>query len=243
MRKHEAGGGQGRSGESPSETGTVQPDIGLRVWAGTAGLGGSSPLRLGMPRRLVRFYQQSRLLNINLNLVLAGFLAIALAKYPVMLVERWLAGHALLITVIAYAIDTTFDVAAYFGLHWVANHWKPRAVHGRDEPPPLPKHRRNFLLDAGRVQAERLVLVPVFAAVSMGMMYGLQKYAGVPASWAFVYGFATAIVVTRTLHTISGIWTGTFKSDHHFAEGTAPPDPAAPAPIGKPRPSRERSAV
>lgn len=196
-----------------------------------------------MPRRLVRFYQRSRLLNINLNLVVAGFIAIALAKYPVMLVEQWLQGQKFLITLIAYGLDTLFDVAVYFGLHWVANHWRPSAVHGKAPKPERPKHRRNFLADAGRVQAERMILVPVFAAVSMGMMYGLQKFGGVSASWAFVYSFATAILVTRTLHTISGIWTGTFKGDHHyFAEGTAQPDPAAPKPLPQ-KGDRERQAI
>ena len=189
-----------------------------------------------MPRRFVRFYQRNRFLNINLNLVMAGLIAIALAKFPGKLVADWLGpDHTLLITLIAYGLDTVLDVSVYFGLHWVANHWRPSAVHGKDPKPERPKHRKNFLVDAGRVQAERMVLVPVFAAVSMGMMYGLQKFGGVSASWAFVYSFASAIVVTRTLHTISGIWTGTFKGDHHYyAEGTAPADPAAPKALPKP---------
>lgn len=189
-----------------------------------------------MARRLVRFYQRSRLLNINLNLVVAGLIAIALAKLPVMWIAGWLGPEQkMLITVIAYALDTVLDVMVYFGLHWIANHWRPSAVHGREPKPERPKHRKNFLLDAGRVQAERMVLVPVFAVVSMGMMYGLQKFAGMSASWAFVYSFMSAIVVTRTLHTISGIWTGTFKSDqHYFAERTAPPDPSAPKALPKP---------
>ncbi|MFI4917209.1 MAG: hypothetical protein ACIAS6_11975 [Phycisphaerales bacterium JB060] len=170
-----------------------------------------------MPRQIVRFYQRSRLLNINLNLVLAGLIAIALAKFPVMLISDWLGkDQKLLITLIAYGLDTVLDVAVYFGLHWVANHWKPSALHGKGPKPEIPAHRKNFLMDAGRVQAERMILVPVFAAVSMGMMYSLQKYGGVSASWAFVYSFVTAILVTRTLHTISGIWTGTFKGDHHY---------------------------
>lgn len=195
-----------------------------------------------MHRRFVRFYQRSRLVNINLNLVVAGLIAIALAKYPVMLIAQWLGPeNKLKITILAYALDTVLDVCVYFALHWVANHWRPSALHGKEPTPNRPRHRRNFLLDAGRVQAERMVLVPVFAAVSMGMMYGLQKYAGMTASWAFVYSFASAIVVTRALHTISGIWTGTFKSDqHYYAEGTAPADPAAPRPLPKPA---EREAV
>lgn len=205
-----------------------------------------APYHPPMPRQLVRFYQRSRLLNINLNLVLAGFIAIALAKFPVKLVALWLGPeHKALITFIAYCIDTVFDVAVYFGLHWIANHWKPSVVHGKGPRPERPAHRKNFLVDAGRVQAERLVLVPVFAAVSMGLMYSLQKYAGVPASWAFVYSFATAILVTRTLHTISGIWTGTFRDDHHYltkpAAGQEPPtEPATEAPE---QAAREHEAV
>lgn len=199
-----------------------------------------------MPRRLVRFYQRSRLLNINLNLVLAGLIAIALAKFPIMLISDWLGrDQKLLITLIAYALDTVLDVAAYFGLHWVANHWKPSALHGKGPRPEVPAHRKNFLMDAGRVQAERLILVPVFAAVSMGMMYSLQKYGGVSASWAFVYSFVTAILVTRTLHTISGIWTGTFKGDHHYAPkpGAGEELPSEPAAEPTEQAAREHEAV
>ncbi len=201
-----------------------------------------------MPRQLVRFYQRSRLLNINLNLVLAGFIAIALAKFPIKFISEWLGPeHKALITLIAYGIDTMFDVAVYFGLHWIANHWKPSSVHGKGPKPERPAHRKNFLKDAGRVQAERMVLVPVFAAVSMGMMYSLQKYADVTASWAFVYSFVTAILVTRTLHTISGIWTGTFRGDHHYVakpEAEAPTDPDT-VPVAQPREqaAREHEAV
>lgn len=207
-----------------------------------------APYHQPMPRQLVRFYQRSRLLNINLNLVLAGVLAIALAKFPVMLISGWLgAEYKFLITLIAYGIDTVFDVAVYFGLHWIANHWKPSLVHGTGPKPEVPAHRKNFLVDAGRVQAERMVLVPVFAAVSIGMMYSLQKYAGVSASWAFVYGFGTAILVTRTLHTISGIWTGTFKGDHHYVakpETDVPGEPdTIPAAEPKDQAAREREAV
>lgn len=145
-----------------------------------------------MHRRFVRFYQRSRLVNINLNLVVAGLIAIALAKYPVMLIAQWLGPeNKLKITILAYALDTVLDVCVYFALHWVANHWRPSTPRQGAHSKPA-QHRRNFLLDAGRVQAERMVLVPVFAAVSMGMMYGLQKYAGMTASWAFVYSFASA---------------------------------------------------
>jgi len=215
-----------------------------------------------MPRRVLRYYQRKRLVNINVNLVAAGLLAILLAKLPVGWISDWLGPeHKLAITVIAYAIDTVLDVAVYFGLHWAANHWRPGALHKGQPKVAKPKHRRNFFADAGRVQAERLVLVPVFAGVSMGMMYSLQKYAGMDASWAFVVGFVSAIVVTRTLHTISGIWTNTFKDDHHYGVGTsesyqqaeereraerlarqsAPPFEDLPAPSGDA--SREHEAV
>ncbi|MEO1009295.1 MAG: hypothetical protein AAFX79_12085 [Planctomycetota bacterium] len=177
-----------------------------------------------MPGRVVRYYQRKRVVNINVNLVAAGLLAIALAKGPVALISGWLGSdQKFLISLIAYAIDTVFDVAVYFGLHWVANHWRPRAIHKNQPRIEKPRHRRNFFADAGRVQAERLALVPVFAVVSMGLMYGLQKYGDIRASWAFVFGFVTAILVTRTLHTISGIWTGTFRDDeYHYGVGTEP---------------------
>jgi hypothetical protein len=196
-----------------------------------------------MPKRLFRHYQNRRIININVNVVTAGLLSVAIAKWPVALMAAAIGhDHKLLITVLAYVIDTAVDISLYFGLHWVANHWRPASVHGNGPRKPKPKHRRNFLADVGRVQAERLALVPVFAAVAMGLMYALQHVWAVRPSWAFVFGFIAAIFVTRVVHTVAGMWTGTFKDDHEHPDEEDPGTRSGPTAAAEPAPHPERVA-
>lgn len=164
-----------------------------------------------MPQRVFQFYQRKRVVNINLNILAAGFIAIAIAKYPVMLIGEWIGPeHKLLISVIAYVLDTVIDVFVYYALHWVANHWNPRGNLPKNQK--LAKSRK-FFHDATRVQAERLALVPIFMLVSMGGMWALQHFHHITHSWAFVYAFVAAMFVTRIAHTLWGYRSGTFK-DH-----------------------------
>lgn len=164
-----------------------------------------------MHQRLFKFYQRKRVVNINLNMLTAGFLAIALAKLPVKWMGDWIGPeHKLLITALAYALETVLDVVVYYALHWMANHWNPRGH--------LPKHdqrpkSRRFIQDATRLQAERMALVPIYILIGPGGMWALQVYAGIQHSWAFVIAFISAIITTRVIHTLWGLRSGTFK-DH-----------------------------
>ncbi len=167
-----------------------------------------------MPRRVFRFYQRKRVVNININMLVAGFLAIALAKMPVKWIGDWIGPeHKLLITAIAYALETVLDVIVYYALHWMANHWNPRGN--------LPKHdsrpkSRRFIQDATRLQAERMALVPIYILIGPGGMWALQKYADVQHSWAFVIAFVAAIITTRIIHTVWGLRSGTFRDTVDF---------------------------
>ena len=170
-----------------------------------------------MPKRAFHFYQRKRVVNINLNIFVAGLIAIAIAKYPVLLVSN-LVGHEhkLLISVLAYLVDTSIDIFIYFGLHWIANHWTPRAK-GLIEPiaPIAPEpdgsKAKKFLLDAGKVQAERFALVPIFALIAMGGMWALQHLTTMAPDWAFVFSFIFAMCITRIVHTVWGYRSGTFQ--------------------------------
>ncbi len=164
-----------------------------------------------MPSRVFKFYQRKRIVNINVNILAAGFVSIAIAKYPVYLIGEWIGTeHKFLITVIAYLLDMTIDVMVYYALHWIANHWNPRGHLPKDEARPK---SRKFLHDATRIQAERAALVPLFMLVSMGGMWALQHFYQVAHSWAFVFAFAAAMIITRIAHTLWGYQSGTFK-DH-----------------------------
>lgn len=160
---------------------------------------------------LFHFYQNRRVVNINLNVITAGLLAIALAKFPVSLVAGWIGHeHKLLISLAAYAIDMVFDALVYFALHWLANHWKPGL------PEPIDRARvRGFFHDALLIQAERLALVPVFALIAIGGMWLVQHNTDLKIGWAFVFTYITAILITRVIHTVIGYRTGTFDDVRH----------------------------
>ena len=162
-----------------------------------------------MPDRLFKFYQRHKILNINVNVVLSGFLAIAVAKYPVAVVTGWMdEGYAFWKTVAAAIIDGIADVIIYYVLHYLANHWRPfRPKNELDQPdePGL------FFRNATLVQFERLALTPVYYLIAMGLMYGLIKARAMPDSWAFVTGFGVAIVVTRIIHTVWMLRQGVHK--------------------------------
>ena len=167
-----------------------------------------------MPQRVFKFYQRKRVVNINLNIVAAGFLAIALAKFPIMYIGNWIGPeHKLIIAAIAYVVDTVCDVLVYYALHWVANHWNPNGH--LPEHDDRPKSRR-FMHDATRIQAERMALVPIFILIGPGGMWALQKFADISHSWAFVIAFVTAIITTRIIHTAWGLRMGTFKDTVDF---------------------------
>ena len=170
-----------------------------------------------MFERFFNTYQRRKIVNINVNVTVAGLLAIAVAKYPVHLVSEWIGpDRKWLVVLLAAAIDGLADILIYYILHWVANHWRPLAKKGHRR-----KHNAgSFFKHATLVQFERYMLSPVFYVVAMGLMYVLAKYTEMRDSWAFVVGFTTAILTTRVVHTFIGLRTGTFKDAPPTVERT-----------------------
>jgi len=168
-----------------------------------------------MHKQAFKLYQRKRVVNINLNIFVAGLISIAIAKYPVLLISNFVGHeHKLLISVLAYIVDTIIDIFVYFGLHWIANHWRPHDTLP-DEPHPenQDSKAKKFLIDAGKVQAERFALVPVFALIAIGCTWGLQHFTTITPDWAFVFAFIFAMCVTRIIHTVWGYRSGTFRDN------------------------------
>jgi len=167
-----------------------------------------------MPKRAFKFYQRKRVVNINLNILAAGFIAIALAFFPVKLIGDWIGTErTLTISAITYVIETIFDVLVYYALHWMANHWNPHGHLPKDDQ--LPK-ARNFIQDSTRIQAERMALVPIYILIGPIGMWLLQERAGVHHTWAFLIAFPAAMITTRVIHTFWGYRSGTFKNHLDF---------------------------
>ena len=161
-----------------------------------------------MPKRAFNLYQRKRVININANIFITGLFSIVISIYPVKLLSGMIGHeHELLISVLAYIIDTTIDVFIYFGFHWLANHWKPF----EDKPESSSSSKTmDFLRDAGRVQFERFVLAPLFALLSISATWALQQFADMDPGWAFALAFIVAMCITRIIHTIWGYKSGLF---------------------------------
>ncbi len=159
-----------------------------------------------MPTRVFHFYQRHRIVNVNLNIIGGGLLAIALSKFPVLWVTAWIGPeHKLINSIVAAIIDGVADVIIYFGLHWIANHWRPIKPDKASGKP-----KESFWREATLVQFERLALTPAFYVIAIGGMWGLQ-HLDMPASWAFVLAFSAAIIMTRLAHTAWCLKTGRFE--------------------------------
>lgn len=162
-----------------------------------------------MPKRAFRYYQRSKIVNINANIIVAGLLAVALAKIPVHYSRHFIPDEQkLLITLFAIVCDMIADVAIYYALHWVANHWRPLGPVSKNESEN--GKSRSFVRDATVIQFQRMFLSPIYYGVAGGLMY-LLKHQGMDRGWAFVIAFVTGIIVTRIIHTIWGVRTGQFK--------------------------------
>lgn len=142
---------------------------------------------------LTRLYGR-RVINVNVNIVLAGVLALIPTVGVVHLVTRFGVEDKRLITGITFVADVIFDVGIYFVLHWMANRLPLR---GRLSPA---IHLKLFK-DATLVQFERMTISPLFYFVALGGQHTLL-HMGITPEPATVMGFAAAIFVTRSLHTM-----------------------------------------
>lgn len=191
-----------------------------------------------MPRRLLQLYQRKRIININLNVVAAGLLAIACTKVVVWIADLFLdRGLHLLFTLIALVSDMVFDVLIYYVLHWVANHWRPLGHRSPAQPKPPP-----FIKDATLIQFERALLAPIYYVLAGVLMQMLQSDLGWHPGWAMVVAFTSGLLVTRLLHTAMGLYTGSFKDFPIAPPAPAPPTPILPDPGVDPDPPAQHPA-
>ena len=168
---------------------------------------------------LARLYAR-RIINVNINIVLAGLLALPPVVLVVYLVQRWGLDPAHMLRVgpirfpaigaITLGADVIFDFSIYLGLHWLANHhpWRNRLLAPADKLLGTadkllePAHKGlSFIHDAGLVQFERAVLSPALYAMWIGIQ-SLLIGRGIGAEWATTIGCICGISTARTLHTV-----------------------------------------
>jgi hypothetical protein len=157
-----------------------------------------------------------RIVNVNVNIIAAGAMAIGI-MYAVMF---WI--HRLKIDVhiadqlqvnvkfvniaLSFIIDLVADLAVYYLLHWYANHVPSRFGGGGKLVNPEYSDL-SFMQDATKVQLERMVLAPILYSIAGGLQWVLMKGHMHPPAAAAI-GFAAGILTTRTLHTFYMLWEG-----------------------------------
>ena len=173
---------------------------------------------------LARLYRR-RIINVNVNILLASGLALAPTVGVVHLLTRLEVHHRIVITVVTLVADVIFDALIYFVLHWVANHM-PWRGHPTDKP--AGGAFLSFIKGASPVQFERATLSPVLYGLALLLQHRLIGQ-GVTPEAATAIGFAVGILSARVLHTI---WM--FRQDRRAARLAPPAAPIAPTPPAAP---------
>lgn len=168
-----------------------------------------------MPDRLFRLYQRRRIININANIVASGLLS----TFAVMGL-LWLLKDVLNIhwatwgyTAFSAVADLILDVGMFAWLHWIANHWRPLKGRTEKEHAELHAPRPNPVADATRIQFERAVISPLYYIIAVAGTEALQQH-GLHPAWAVAIAYPAGLAVTRTIHTIWGLRSGSY-TDHY----------------------------
>lgn len=155
-----------------------------------------------------------RIVNVNVNIVLAGFLALGPTLLVVKLVEHlFKAGFhpnerlripdKAAITGVTFLADLVFDVAIYYLLHWLANHSHKRKRQVQLETiAEAAIENVPFFKDATKVQFQRLVLSPLLYLLFLGGQFLLMTVFHIRPVLATVIGFAVGITAARLVHTV-----------------------------------------
>lgn len=157
---------------------------------------------------LARQYAK-RIVNINVNIIVAGLVAMSLGTVPVHL-SRYLGvndDEHIKIKIIFFASDWFFDLIVAVGLHWLANHMPQRYARTRkviakaediveDAPPPTP-----FLKDAAVLQLQR-ALLSLFLYPAAWFLMSRFLDLGMARELASICSMILAICMTRVIHTI-----------------------------------------
>jgi len=162
---------------------------------------------------LAKIYAR-RVVNVNVNIVLAGLLALGPTLLAVRLVEHLLSsgvvsgaklhlGDKAIISAVTFAADLIFDLSIYYLLHWLANHSrKPKRQVQLETIADAAVESVPFFKDATKVQFQRMVLSPLLYSLWLGTQFVLMQVWHINPVPATVAGFVIGIASTRSLHTL-----------------------------------------
>ncbi|MGH7243714.1 MAG: hypothetical protein ACREJD_09885 [Phycisphaerales bacterium] len=149
--------------------------------------------------RAVAHWYARRIVNVNVNIVAAGFLALIPVSLSVHFIHSTkFIENGTAIAAITFFLDIIFDFSIYFCLHYLANHGPFRKLVSHN-----PAYRgMSFLHDAGLVQMQRAILSPMLYIIWLTVQHYLIDETPVGAGWATAIGGVIGIGTSRVLHTI-----------------------------------------
>ncbi len=153
-----------------------------------------------------RLYDR-RVVNVNVNIVVAGAAALGVTVGVMHQAEEWgviawldetiaPVSREFIINFLTFWVDVVADVAAYYVLHFVANHMPRRVPRIRGAG----YVELSFLRDATLVQFERAVLSPLLYVIALSLQHMLLK-GGHSVAYSTAMGFGCGIAAVRVLHT------------------------------------------
>ncbi|GJQ30908.1 MAG: hypothetical protein HBSAPP03_27920 [Phycisphaerae bacterium] len=202
-------------------------------------------------RRLASLYDY-RIVNVNVNILLAGAIALGITVAVMHTLEATgllarliasvgehhfvvrgyeLHGEKFVVQGLTFIVDLVADVAVYYGLHWLANHMPRKHVRPRNAYTNL-----SFMRDASLVQFERALISPVLYVAALGLQSKLH-HDGHPIAFATAVGFTVGIVLSRALHTL-WMLRAERKAGVTSAADIVGPDPNPPRDPAQPPASR-----
>jgi hypothetical protein len=170
-----------------------------------------------MVRLLAKLYSR-RTINVNVNIVAAGLLALIPTLGIVKLAEHLLTAGVVsgsrlhltdraIISLATLVSDLVFDVGIYYALHWLANHsHKPKRQHQLEVIADAAVEDVPFFRDATKVQFQRMVISPLLYSLWLGTQSILMHAWDTDPVPATVVGFLIAVSIARTLHTLWMVW-------------------------------------
>jgi hypothetical protein len=172
-----------------------------------------------MPERLFRLYQRKRVININFNIVASGLLSTAVVAGILVFMKSVLGTDwpSWAYTAFSAIADLILDVTIFIALHWVANHWRPLRGKNAKERLQLEAKPPNAMRDAAQLQIERAIISPLYYIMAVAGTQMLQQEFGWHPAAAVGLAYPAGLVVTRTIHTVWGLKSGTYQ-DHHRRE-------------------------
>lgn len=167
-----------------------------------------------MLARVIAWYAR-RIVNVNINIILAGVIALFPVLGVVSLVEWGLStglvdgqrlhlSDKLIIGGATFIADIVFDVVIYYALHWCANHapWlKDHRVARINAVADAAVQETPFFKDATKVQLQRAVISPLLYVLWLGTQQAMMQM-HVSAVWATVIGFCVGMAAARSIHTM-----------------------------------------